>query len=161
MPKNYDFYCWCDGACEPKNPGGHMGMGSIIKDRDMKPEFEHSEYRPPIITNTNILAEYGALYFVLKYLVDSKLFDMKILIQADLMLLVNQMTMKRDIVDTGKQYQKVAIICKNMASQFSDINFKWIPREKNQECDDMSKKCLRERGIFESKWRKQSHEKIK
>jgi hypothetical protein len=42
-----------DGACEPCNPGGHVGLGWVI---DGAP---HHEYVPAAYGNTNIVAESG------------------------------------------------------------------------------------------------------
>ena len=149
----YDFYCYTDGAVEPQNPGGHMGMGALIKDATGKIELRHSEYRPPLKTNTNILAEYGALYFVMKYLYDNQLFNKKIIVMSDLKMIFHQMSGEWTVRDEGKLYQKIARMCLDMASHFDHIKFKWIPREQNTECDALSKKCLEERGIFETKRR--------
>lgn len=151
--EKFDFYCWCDGACEPDNPGGHLGMGSLIKDSDKKIEFANSAYRAPHENNTNNVAEYGSLYFLLKYFIDSKLTDKKIIVYGDSKLVISQMSGKWKIKESEAKYLAGAKLCREMVKQFSDIKFEWIPRDKNDECDRLSKKCLEQRGIFETKRR--------
>lgn len=42
--KVYDFTGYFDGACGPKNPGGNLGIGAYIINRENKEIFIHSEY---------------------------------------------------------------------------------------------------------------------
>ena len=145
------FKCWIDGCCFPKNPNGWMGMGSLIVDQDGKIEFENSCYKKPDPNNTNNVAEYGALYYVLKYFIDSKLTDEQIIVYGDSKLVIMQMSGEWKIKDSGGKYVKGAKICRDMVRKFSNINFIWIPREQNDECDALSRKALGQIGIYDSK----------
>lgn len=152
--RNIDSYnCWCDGACEPDNPGGHMGMGALIKGEDGFIEMAHSAYRAANSNNTNNTAEYGSLYYVLKWFIDNELCSKKITVHGDSKLVMFQMAGTWRIKESNAKYLPAAKICKEMVKKFSNIKFVWIPREQNEECDALSKKCLEQRGIFESKRR--------
>ncbi|MGA8027950.1 MAG: hypothetical protein WB992_12480, partial [Bryobacteraceae bacterium] len=50
-----------DGACEPPNRGGHMGLGWVIDGQ------RHSEYIPASPDNSSNVAEYLALAKILEY----------------------------------------------------------------------------------------------
>jgi ribonuclease HI len=54
-----------DGACEPSNPGGHMGLGWVIDGAPCR------EYIPAAYQNTNDVAEYLALSKVLEHAIQA------------------------------------------------------------------------------------------
>ena len=53
-----------DGACEPINPYGNMGIGAILL-KDNETIFSHSEFVPASKSNSNNVAEYMALEKIL------------------------------------------------------------------------------------------------
>ena len=72
-----------DGACEPWNPGGHMGLGWVI---DGTKHYEYVESGPG---NTNNVAEYRALIRLLEAMISEKT-PGNLIIIGDSKLVVNQ-----------------------------------------------------------------------
>ncbi|MFZ1087476.1 MAG: reverse transcriptase-like protein, partial [Terracidiphilus sp.] len=72
-----------DGACEPWNPGGHMGLGWVIDG------IEHHEYIESGPGNTNNVAEYRALIRLLEAMISEKT-PGNLIIIGDSKLVVNQ-----------------------------------------------------------------------
>lgn len=131
--------CYFDGACEPVNPGGNMGLGGYV-DEDEKNIFFFSEMIPKDKNNTNNIAEYKALLNLLHFLIDYKHTDKEIIIYGDSKLVINQMwgtwNMSKGL------YIPFAIKCKKLLKQFDNLKGQWIPREENQRADDLSKDAL-------------------
>lgn len=129
--------CYFDGSCEPKNPGGIMGMGAIVE-QDGKEIFVHSNKIPAEITNTNNIAEYLAFTEILNYLLRADLQNEDITIYGDSKLVIEQMfgTWK---MKKGGKYIPYAINSKKLLKYFSNLKGQWIPREENTRCDDLSK----------------------
>lgn len=142
----YDYKCWFDGACGPDNPGGHIGMGSLIKHSSGLTVLNMSTYRAPHENNTNNVAEYGSLYFVLKHFSDNDLCDSKIIIHGDSKLVIMQMSGAWKIKESEAKYLNVARACRELLKNFKNITFKWVPREQNYECDRLSKRALESMG---------------
>ena len=133
--KDY-VYAFFDGSCEPKNPGGNMGMGSVVKFNE-KIIFENSYFEEESHLNSNNVAEYLALYECLKYIIENKLNHHKVRVHGDSMLVVKQMN-KQWRIKEGL-YVYAAKLCFNLLPEFKDIKFNWIPRERNEYCDNLSK----------------------
>lgn len=143
--------CHFDGACEPRNPGGHLGWGGIIIDQDTGEELhKFSGYKAADPVNTNNMAEYIALLTLLIWLYRNGFTDDEITIKGDSQLVVRQMAgdwaMKRGA------YMPTAIRCWNALRQFKSIRFQHVYRESNGPADDLSKEELTKRGIQEG-WR--------
>jgi len=136
--------CFFDGACAPKNPHGHIGMGYFIKEGDVIIHAE-SRYREARNGNTNNIAEYGALYYLLKYLIDNQMNSYDIQVFGDSTLVIHQMSLIWKIKKGG--YAQAAMACKELLSRFNNIRFTWIPREENKLADQLSNKILLEKGI--------------
>lgn len=137
--------CYFDGCCEPKNPGGAMGIGSIVK-IDGEPVYTESLFYPAKPTNTNNVSEYIGLGMILKYILDNKLDDQDITIMGDSQVAIKQMNGEYAI--NSGAYTKYAYRCKELISQFKKkpILF-WIKREQNTEADNLSKKGLAENNV--------------
>jgi ribonuclease HI len=130
---------WYDGAVEPINPGGHGSFGIVIK-RDGKKIFEHSDYigiGPEISSN---VAEYRGLIEILSHLINQNLINEEILIRGDNKMSILQMAglWKAKKGFYLEHYKKAH----QLAQAFKNISFEWIPRELNQEADDLSRKPL-------------------
>lgn len=144
---------WIDGACEPINPGGTASYGLIIERPIPQVSFFHIEDCKIIGKGkemSNNVAEYSALLAFLEwYLRTGKLTSLGILnyepveIMSDSQLLVNQMngTWK---AKSGLylDYYKKAKNTIQIYGLHHRLTFKWIPREENQEADNLSKKVL-------------------
>lgn len=135
---------WFDGACEPKNPGGHIGFGAVIR-RDGKRIHGISGYMGMLEENSNNVAEYQALIAALKWLRKEELHHEEIVCYGDSQLVINQMfgswAVKRGL------YVPYAHECARMMPDFSNLSGEWIPREQNAEADELSKNELVRRGV--------------
>lgn len=138
------FHCYFDGACEPYNPQGAMGIGAVVYDKGDK-IFEHSGFEDYYFANTNNVAEYKAVNCIFDFLIHEKLFDNEILVMGDSKLVINQLTKRWKI--KGGMYASEARKAQEYAKQFSDIYYQWIPREINDVADELSVRELVKRGI--------------
>lgn len=128
-----------DGSCEPVNPGGSMGMGIHFQVND-NPIRKYGHKVPPAPDNTNNVAEYKALEWLLNTLILEQINDADIHIKGDSKLVVMQMkgTWK---IKSG-HYRTFALRCKMLLHDLSignRIKIDWVPREQNQLADEMSK----------------------
>lgn len=142
--KNKTIHGWFDGACEPYNPGGNMGLGAyaLIAGVDGPIRiFEHSDYIPADGWNSNNVAEYLALKALLEFLINNNLDDREIFIKGDSNMVISQMNNQWRI--KAGRYVKTARECREMVFKFQKRpRFFWIPREENTAADDLSKKLM-------------------
>ena len=132
-----DAVVYCDGACEPKNPGGVATYGWVAywKDQERARDCGVVCEGPGA---TNNVAEYSALINALKFFV-SKNFAGPLTVRSDSQLLVNQMAGKWEVrAPSIIPYYSEA---KKLANHFDQIHYEWIPREKNGTADQLSKKA--------------------
>ena len=138
--KDY-LVAYIDGAAEPKNPGGNMGIGAFILDKNRKRIFEYSKYIPAEELNgetSNNVAEYLAVIEVFKFFISNNLQNEKIICCGDSKLVINQMS---GLWNCNKGiYAKYYYQANELVKKFGNIRFEWIPREKNQLADDLSKR---------------------
>lgn len=132
----YEVYF--DGECSPKNPGGWMGYGYVIK-TDGKVIARGGGSVEPAPSNTNNQAEYHALHKALQYMHYHMDFgyDDVIHIYGDSQVIINQMNglwkvRSPNLLGLYRQ-------CRDHMEYFSrspiPIYFEWIPRNKNKEAD--------------------------
>jgi ribonuclease HI len=131
-----------DGACEPTNPDGNMGMGVHIVDDEGNILLEYSEYILAKVGNTNNVAEYLALKEALSFLSQKKYKDCEIICKGDSMLAIKQMNGLWQI--HKGEYKPHAEECKELIKLFSNIKFEHVKRELNTIADNLSKKKLLE-----------------
>ena len=139
MKKDY-YVAYVDGMCEPKNPGGNMGIGAFVLNPNRERIFTHSDYITSESLNgqtSNNIAEYMAVISVMKFLLGDGLQNEKIIICGDSKLSIMQMRGEWKANGGGyiPYYQKAQELKKN----FKNIRFEWIPREKNSIADELSK----------------------
>lgn len=139
-----DYIGYFDGACGPRNPGGHIGFGAAVY-RGSKLLWETSEYRAAGPDNSNNVAEYMALNVLLDWLLNKRLGHSGILLRGDSNLVINQCfgTWKRK----RGLYRPFAEQAQQKLQYFSSITGEWIPREQNVYADALSKRELTARGI--------------
>jgi ribonuclease HI len=138
MKKTPTLECFFDGACYPKNPYGTMGMGACINEMGIE-LWKCSHTIPAGKGNSNNVAEYLALEYILDYLINQKAHGETILIKGDSKLVIEQMSGYFKI--KNGMYVPAALRCKKKVSilqQKNTVNFKWIPREQNSYCDELS-----------------------
>ena len=127
-----------DGACEPKNPGGHGACACVIE-RDGFEIYRKSEYLGYGPEMTNNVAEYQGLMLILKWYNKriAALAGEHLHIIGDSMIVIRRMT--------GKSRKPPVGICAPLArdcvlaAQFNRpcLSFEWQGRDNNEECDAM------------------------
>lgn len=135
---------WYDGACEPVNPGGHGGGGYIIK-RNGYEMHRGMIYLPAGPEISNNVAEYSGIREALKWMIETKHTNHAVLVRGDNMMSVMQMAGKWK-AKRGR-YIPLYLECRELAKNFRNITFMWIPREKNGEADEISKKALKDHNV--------------
>ena len=133
---NEKLKLYFDGSCEPMNPGGTMGFGTLIKRGDIR-IFENSEAVAAAPGNTNNIAEYRALINGLQWLIDNDMTGEPVAVFGDSNLVIQQMAGNWGA--KGGRYYPYFAKAKSLRDQFSDISFTWIPRAENVECDELSR----------------------
>lgn len=126
-----------DGACEPTNPGGVATYGWLIKDPDGKTLAKKCGVVCEGKDATNNRAEWCALGFGLRYLLDQK-WTGKLTIQGDSQLVICQLT--GDWACNKPHLIKLRARCLEILKQLgNDYKTDWLPREQNEECDELSR----------------------
>lgn len=135
-----DAIVYCDGACEPKNPGGVATYGwaaywrGNLRAKDCGVVCEGDGA-------TNNVAEYSALIAALKFFIN-KNFPGPLTVRSDSQLVINQMIGKWAVKSESVlvYYQQA----KHLAGKFSEIHFEWVPREQNEQADQLSKQAYQD-----------------
>lgn len=149
-----DFECNFDGACEPVNPGGNMGMGAVIfSGLNQPPLVEYSDFEPEHPMNSNNTAEYKAFLWLCERLLSLipdwpdhiKLMTAKptVMIQGDSALVIQQMIGKWKM--KGGRYMKTAIAAQQKLHEvnvFYRVDLQWIPGPENWYADNLSRRGL-------------------
>jgi ribonuclease HI len=134
-----EYLAWFDGACEPVNPGGTASFGVIVKDDRAVLLKEHGLVGKGSRMSNNV-AEYAGVLHILKYL--SSRPPGRVTIYGDSNLVINQLNGKWRV--RKGLYLSIALETKELLAYLRglgwQINFCWIPREQNEECDALSKK---------------------
>lgn len=142
---------WFDGCCEPKNPGGHAAFGVVLK-VDGEVHLEHGGYVGSGAGISNNVAEYAGVNCALKAILalgDLSIETLqKIKIYGDSQLVVNQMNgIWKSRGGAYVPYMQKAKELRSQINSMCEVKFIWIPREKNERCDFLSKKVLKDKGI--------------
>ena len=132
---------WIDGLCEPINPGGTASFGYIIKKNGKTMNRDYG-----VIGSgkgmTNNVGEYTALVHALEKIKILKLDKEKIVVRSDSRLVAYGMGTDPA---TGRSWKiKAPLILPlytkaKKLSEGMDINFLWIPREENEEADQLTR----------------------
>jgi len=143
---NYTAYF--DGACWPYNPGGDMGIGSLII-KDGEEIFTHTDYVPKHKDNSNNVAEYMAFISIIQEAATGGIKG-NLQIFGDSQLVVKQMNREWGI-NSGRyaDYARTALQLLDEAEKHCNVTITWIPREKNERADELSTLIMREKGIRE------------
>ena len=132
-----------DGACEPTNPKGIATYGYVIyKDSRKITEGYGLAAEPFSWKSSNNVAEYTAMIKALQYLVENNYTKERVIVRGDSQLTIRQM---QDIYEVRAEriiplYNKAQWLVKN----FSNLRFEWVPREDNEEADNLSHKAYEE-----------------
>lgn len=118
-----------DGRAEP-NPG--LGtFGYVIYEDGKRTHSGHGVAGEPV---TNNYAEYFCLVKALERLRPRR--DEQITVLSDSTLLVNQMSGSWKV--KGGAYADKYMEARRLAEEFQRLSFKWIPRERNAEADELT-----------------------
>lgn len=132
--------CWFDGCTEPVNPGGHSGWGAIVKDREnlLLSSCGYVGFGPEMSNN---VAEYAGVIAILKFLIENKISEARIFGDSDLVVkqLMGQWKAKRGLY---LPYFKEAW---KLKQQLPLVTLHWIPRERNDAADKLSKQGAKQR----------------
>jgi len=131
-----------DGACQPFNPGGHMGLGWVIGEKVC------CEYVPAAIGNSNNVAEYMALIHLLETIAEFPK-PGNLSISGDSQLVIGQV-LGDCTVKAGRMLPlraEAASLIAKLATGGWTISLSWVDRTKNTRADEASTSALVERGI--------------
>lgn len=140
------------------NPGGNMGIGAlIIANATGEVINEHSSYVPKHRDNSNNVAEYMGFIWLMEEL--TKLIETlrksddsyapKVVIYGDSRLVVMQMLGEwkikqgRYVKYANDAWAKLA----NLKGLCQNIHIDWIPRDKNDRADELSKGQLKKNNV--------------
>jgi ribonuclease HI len=131
-----------DGACEPHNPGGHMGMGWVIDGQS------HHRYIPAASGNTNNVAEYLALIEILKHAIERESIP-NLRITGDSQLVINQLNgayavRSAKLID---HFSSAREMVKILRDRGCSVSITWHPRHLNAVADAASITALIENGV--------------
>src|SRR5581483_11485744 len=115
-----------DGACEPRNPGGHLGLGWTVNG---VAGHAYVAARPE---NTNNIAEYRALIHALDVVLDKDAVEDDLVIAGDSQLVIRQLTGQYGI--HSPQLQKLHGEVQERLWHIKfwhsvKVAFRWVPRE--------------------------------
>ena len=130
-----------DGSCEPTNPGGVATAGWLILD-GADVIASGSQFIRRGLGATNNLAEWSALGFALRWLVENGQGKAdELILQGDSKLVVEQIGGRWKC--NVEHLQKLKARCLELLSQIAPVSWKseWIPREQNSAADALSQQA--------------------
>lgn len=129
---------FCDGLCEPVNPGGTATWGVVIKRDGIIIKSDCG-----ILGNgagmTNNVAEYSAAINAIKWIGEQGFTDEKAILLSDSQLLIFQLQ-GRYAVRSNRLRPLYDRLTKDLKT-FKRISFRWIPRDENYEADLLSRQA--------------------
>lgn len=126
-----------DGSCGPKNPGGEMGWGVVIRDDEGRIVDEIIGRRRADPRNSNNLAEYIALSEALHWLEENNHLRSRVMVFGDSQLVILQMTGSWKI--KRGRYAEEALSVQRHLARFENVTLHWVARSDNSEADALSK----------------------
>jgi len=127
---------YCDGLCEPRNPGGTATFGWVAR-RDGELVGSDCGVVAKGPSATNNLAEYTAIIEALRWLEANGFADERVVVRSDSQLAIRQLD--------GTYCVRSAAIrplwqqASQLAKRFSLMCFEWVPRESNKEADELTR----------------------
>ena len=137
-----------DGCCEPRNPGGHAAWGALVR-VDGEIVWRQSGYCGHGPNMSNNVAEYSG---ALAALTEAVKYDGVILLRGDSRLVIMQLGPDHKWGNRWKMHGGFYAPYWKQAKALVDqhrhrMMFKWVPREENSDCDELSKKILTDMGV--------------
>lgn len=132
---------YCDGLCEPRNPGGIACYGFVIyREGEAIAQGYGEVCRGPEATNN--VAEYSAAIAALTRLVDLGLTEEAVEVRSDSQLLVRQM--QGEYAVRNRRIAALHGKLRRLAARFRRLRWRWVPREENWEADALSRRAYAE-----------------
>jgi ribonuclease HI len=132
-----------DGLCEPKNPGGVATYGYVLYNNEQKIGEDSGVVGSGMFGDdvSNNVAEYTAMTRGMEHLLHTG-YSGRLTIRGDSQLIIRQMrgeykVRARRLISLYSQAFK-------LKGNFEATIFEWVPREKNEEADSLSKKAFAE-----------------
>jgi|ERR1039458_4622513 ribonuclease HI len=140
-----------DGCCEPRNPGGHAAFGSLVCVNG-EIVYRNSGYCGFGLGMSNNVAEFSG---ALDALTEAVKHNGRINLRGDsrlVIMLVGPDSSSRFGNERweshGGAYVPYYHRCLELVNAHRHrMTFTWVPREKNADCDELSKQILIDRGI--------------
>ena len=131
---------YCDGACEPINPGGVPAWGYVVYADDCWTHEANGIRNVP--EGTNNIAEYAAVIEALGYLAGMGLTRDLVEIRTDSRLIVNQCNGYWGVHTDHLELLLNEV--RDLERRFMRVRYCWIPREQNELADLLSKAAYAE-----------------
>lgn len=135
-----DAVLYCDGACEPKNPGGVATYGWVAYWNGKRARSGYG-----VVCQgegaTNNVAEYTAVIRALEYL-KGKGYGGQVKIYTDSQLIVNQINGLWRVNKPALRELKIKVSA--LCTHFDGVSFEWVPRDRNREADELSRRAYYE-----------------
>lgn len=137
-----------DGACEPRNPGGHMSWAWVLE-RPGQPVLNGTGFRAASPANTNNVSEYIALQDGLRAAFEAMSAEdhpLTLVIHGDSRMVCMQLS---GLWKCRKDHLRLLLdeclqIKAKIGSTFSVFfNIQWIPREQNEVADALCRVAYR------------------
>lgn len=139
-----------DGACEPFNPGGHMGWGIAVVDDDTALEVE-SGYQAAGPTTSNNVAEYlGVCMALRRAIAAAQAGEREITIRGDSKLVIEQLAGRWGVRDGGlyvATMREAQALLEQLRLLCPAVTIEWLPGSENVHADRASRAELEQRGI--------------
>ena len=131
----------CDGACGPRNPGGCGTWGWVAYEAGLIPTAEAYGFgalgKSPEMSNS--IAEYQAVISALEWALANG--RIGVLVRSDSQLVVNQVNGQWRCNKPHLQELRDRVQC---LLEETDARIQWVPRERNEAADKLSRKAYRE-----------------
>ena len=128
-----------DGACQPPSGGGVATYGFTVDGEGLEHEESGLAAPPWSPRSTNNVAEYTAAIRALEHLRERG-FRGQVLLIGDSELVIRQMQGEYAVrAEHLKAYRERL---HQLARQFAEVRYIWVPREENQRADELSKEAL-------------------
>jgi len=132
-----------DGLCEPKNPGGVATYGYVVYEDGKKVHEEHGVVGAGMFGDdvSNNVAEYTAMIRGMAYLLHTG-YRGRITVRGDSQLTIRQMrgeykVRARRLIPLHKKAVE-------LKGNFEAVTLEWVPREANEEADQLSRRAFDE-----------------
>lgn len=131
---------YCDGLCEPVNPGGTACYGWVAY-RGRKKLGKDCGVVCSGPKATNNIGEYTAIIRALEWLLANDYTEEEIELRSDSQLCIYQLQGRYAVRSSNLIPLHARVL--DLARRFRNLSFRWVPREQNEEADKLSRKAYR------------------